>query len=112
MLEALLLAMSCILTTNMVEYKNSAYHSIKTIECPKSSISFKLPYVTDDKSSGVRIASLSINLNSDNKTITINNEIEVERPWIAPIPIFMEVAKGKHNDKLAEELEKLFRREK
>lgn len=107
MLEALLLSLSCTLVSNLVEYKNSAYHSIKTISCPAGVVNVRLPYTAPDPKEDVRIASLTITENGAGVIIT--NEIEVERPWVAPIPLFMAIAQEKHNSKLAEELKKLFK---
>ncbi len=109
MLEALLLSLSCTLTTNLVEYKNSAYHSIKVITCPADKVPTKLPYTAPDAKEDIRIASLTMKL-IDRNTVVITNEIEVERPWVAPIPLFMGIAQSKHNAKLAEELGKLLKK--
>lgn len=105
MLEALLLSLSCVLTTDLVEYKDGCYQSEKRIECPANAF-VKTPRVLKGEvNDRVKVAELT--LTPDGNKLHIYSHVVVDRPWIAPVPIFMGIAKGKHADELAKGLDRI-----
>ena len=97
----------CTLTVNQSAYENSSYVGTRAIVCP-TNVSLKpIPYRTEMGDSDVA-ATLSV-VNNSNDTILIKSDVVVKRPWYAPIPVFMDVAKDKHDEKLTEELHKLLK---
>lgn len=126
-LEALLLALSCTLVSTSSEYVSPNYVGVRIIECPKAVYSLKRfkdhahfkevsiaekisitpqTYYNQVIADGVN-ASLTIEVLPDK--VILSNRVEVDRPWIAPVPLFVGIAKGKHNDLLEQELEKLLK---
>jgi hypothetical protein len=101
-----ILMFACLSTfTSGPKYKDGAYKATLVVSCDNKA--YKSAFSATIQNEGA-IRSSNIAVVDTGSRLLATSTVEVERPWIAPIPIFMSVAENKHKDMVVQKLVNLY----
>lgn len=95
----------CVITfINPPQYISGSYVATLQVVCNKSA-NLKIYHDNISNKGAIRKATFDV-FETDTKVVTCSS-VEIERPWIAPIDIFMSIAETKHKNSVVEKMMKL-----